>query len=403
MYKEYFGFSEEPFNLTPDPDFLFMTMTHREGLSSMMSGIERRMGLIVITGDVGTGKTTLIFTLLKDLGGKLRTVFIFNPRLTFRQLVKAMLLELKVPVARENTFTLLQKFKEFLRERLAEDETVVIIIDEAHQLSRKALNDLAWFLEEDYPALKLLQVLLVGQQELEAKLDSEELQLLKKKITIHRRILPLDREESKGYIDHRLKVVGSSSAKVFTPEAIDLICDYAKGIPRVINKICDGALYAGYDASTPKIDPEIIKEVIARDEIVYQEESMPEDEVVAEEEDTLGQEILAKEEVSDKKEVAAEEAVIQEEKTLAEKKAIGGMDDFSHQQEGGLQRAGFLCKKIGMGALASVRTAVFSILHRHESRRPPSREAEQIPPSGEKGQNPPPEERSKKEQEEKPT
>ncbi len=403
MYKEYFGFSEEPFNLTPDPDFLFMTMTHREGLSSMMSGIERRMGLIVITGDVGTGKTTLIFTLLKDLGGKLRTVFIFNPRLTFRQLVKAMLLELKVPVARENTFTLLQKFKEFLRERLAEDETVVIIIDEAHQLSRKALNDLAWFLEEDYPALKLLQVLLVGQQELEAKLDSEELRLLKKKITIHRRILPLDGEESKGYIDHRLKVVGSSSAKVFTPEAIDLICDYAKGIPRVINKICDGALYAGYDASTPKIDPEIIKEVIARDEIVYQEESMPEDEVVAEEEDTLGQEILAKEEVSDKKEVAAEEAVIQEEKNLAEKKAIGGMDDFSHQQEGGLQRAGSLCKKIGMGALASVRIAVFSLFHRHGSPRPPLIETEQMPSPGKTGQNPPPEERSKKEQEEKPT
>jgi len=402
MYKEYFGFSEEPFNLTPDPDFLFMAMTHREGLSSMMSGIERRMGLIIITGDVGTGKTTLIYTLLKDLGGKLRTVFIFNPRLTFRQLVKAILLELKVPVARENTFTLLQKFKEFLRERLAEDETVVIIIDEAHQLSSKVLNDLAWFLEEDYPALKLLQVLLVGQQELEPKLDSEELRLLKKKITIHRRILPLDREESKGYIDHRLKVVGSSSVKVFTTEAVDLICDFAKGIPRVINKICDGALYAGYDASTPKIDAEIVKEVIAKDEIAYQEEFIPEEEVVAEKEDTLGQEIRAEEEVSDKKEVAAEKAVTPEEKSLAEKKAIGGMDDFGRQQEGGLQRARTLFKKVGIGAFTSVRTAVFSLLHRQGSHRPPPKETEQMLPPEKTAQNPPPDERSKQKQEEKP-
>ncbi len=402
MYREYFGFSEEPFNLTPDPDFLFMAMTHREGLSSMMSGIERRMGLIIITGDVGTGKTTLIYTLLKELGGKLRTVFIFNPRLTFRQLFKAILLELKVPVARENTFTLLQKFKEFLRERLAEDETVVIIIDEAHQLSGKVLNDLAWFLEEDYPALKLLQVLLVGQPELETKLDSEELRHLKKKITIHRRILPLDREESKGYIDHRLKVVGSSSSKVFSPQAVDLICDSAKGIPRVINKICDGALFAGYEASTPKIDAEIVKEVIAKDEIAYEEESVPEEEGVPEKEDTFGREVIAEEGVSGKKEVAAQETVTHEEKFPAEIEAARGLEDSVRQQEGNLQRARSLFKKVGIGALASVRTAVSSLLHRRESRRPPPKEMEQMPPLGETGPNPPPEEKSKKEQEENP-
>jgi type II secretory pathway predicted ATPase ExeA len=401
MYREYFGFSEDPFNLTPDPDFLFLATSHRQGLSSMMSGIERRMGLITIMGDVGTGKTTLIYTLLKDLKDKLKIVFIFNPRLTFKQLFKAILEELKVPVGRENTYTLLQKFKLFLRERMAEDETVVIIIDEAHQLSGKVLSNLGWFLEEDYPALKLLQILLVGQPELESKLDSEELRLLKKKITIQYRLLPLNREESKGYIDHRLKVVGSSSSKIFTPEAIDLICEFAEGTPRVINKICDGALFAGYDASTQIIDAKIIKDVIAQEELTYEEEVISEEEVVAEKEETPWQEIKAGEEVSDEKDVAAEEAVTHEEKFPVEIKAIGGVDDSSRQQERSPQGARSLVRKIGIGALASVRTAVFSLLHRHESHKPSLKEAEQIPPLEEKEQNPSPEQRSKKEQEEK--
>jgi len=414
MYNEYFGFSEDPFNLTPDPDFLFMALSHREGLSSMMSGIEKRMGLITVTGDVGTGKTTLIYTLLKDLKGRLRTVFIFNPRLTFRQLFKTILLELKVPVTGENTYTLLQKFKVFLRERLAEDETVVIIIDEAHQLSGRVLNDLGWFLEEDYPALKLLQILLVGQLELEPKLESANLQRLKKKITIRYRLLPLTREESKGYIDHRLKVVGSSSSKIFTPEAVDLIYESAKGIPRLINKICDGALFAAFESSTSKIDANMIRDVIVKEEIDYEEEFIPDEEVVAEKEDTLGQEIITREEVSDEKEVAAEETVTPGEKFPAAKGGIGGMDDSRQQPEGGLQGARSLFKKVGVGAVASgkklgieavasVRTAVFSLFHRHENGGPSPREAaKQTPPLEETGENLSPEQRSKKEQEERP-
>jgi general secretion pathway protein A len=379
----------------------------------MMCGIEKRMGLITITGDVGTGKTTLIYTLLKELKGRLRTVFIFNPRVTFRQLFKSILLELKVSVAGENTYTLLQKLKVFLRERLAEDETVVVIIDEAHQLSAKVLNDLGWFLEEDYPALKLLQILLVGQPELESKLQSENLQRLKKKITIRYRLHPLNREESKGYIDHRLRVVGSSSSKIFTPDAVDLICEFAKGIPRVINKICDGALFAGFDSSTPKIDAHIVRDVIAREEIDYQEELVPEEKAVVEKEDTLGQEIIAREEVSREKEVAAEEAVTPEEKFPAGMEGIGGTDDSRRRQEGGLRRARSLCKKVGMGAVASgkklgigavvsVRTAVSSLFHRHERPKPSLGEAEQAPPFGETGQNLSPEESSKKEREEEP-
>lgn len=332
MYNEFFGFSEEPFSLSPDPSFLYMTLNHREGLSSMMSGIERRMGLITITGDVGTGKTTLIYTLLEDLRGKLRTVFIFNPRLTFRQLFKAILLELKVPVAGENTYTLLQKFKLFLRERLAEDETVAIIIDEAHQLSRKVLSDLNWFLEEDYPALKLLQVLLVGQLELESKLDSEELRLLKNKITIRHRLLPLSLEESKGYIDHRLRVVGSSSSRVFTPEAVDLICDYAKGIPRMINNICDGALFAGYSASVLKVDVEIVKEAIAEGDILATEEFTPEEDFIAVKERPAEKEAIAKEKIIFKQDGVAEVEVRAKEEAVAEKESPAEKEAIAREQ-----------------------------------------------------------------------
>ncbi|NWF55851.1 MAG: AAA family ATPase [Syntrophaceae bacterium] len=368
MYNQYFGFSEEPFNLTPDPDFLFMAVTHREGLSTMMSGIERRMGLITITGDVGTGKTTLIYTLLKDLGGRLRTVFIFNPRLTFRQLVKTILLDLKVPVAKENTFTLLQKFKEFLRERLDEDETVVIIIDEAHQLSARVLNDLAWFLEEDYPALKLLQILLVGQSELEPKLDSEELRLLKKKITVQYRLLHLNSEESKAYIDHRLKVVGSNSSKIFTPDAVDLICEYAKGIPRIINKLCDAALFAGYDTSTPRINAAIVKDVIAKEELAYKEEEETlEEEAFAEKEDLLPQGAIVREEIGEEKETALEGTVAPQK--ISPREPLEGMEKSTRPPETGLQRARSLFKKIGTGALSLGRGAVFALLHRPEGRK----------------------------------
>ncbi len=346
-----------------------MATTHREGLSTMMSGIERRMGLITITGDVGTGKTTLIYTLLKDLGGRLRTVFIFNPRLTFRQLVKSILLDLKVPVARENTFTLLQKFKEFLRERLDEDETVVIIIDEAHQLSARVLNDLAWFLEEDYPALKLLQILLVGQSELEPKLDSEELRLLKKKITVQYRLLHWSAGEAKECAAHRLKVVGSSSSKVFTPEAVDLICTFSKGIPRIINKICDAALYAGYDSSTPRIDVQIVRDVIAREELAYEEEEPFPEEDIVEKEETLTQEVTAREDVSHEREAPPEEALTPEEKLPGAPEAIGEMEISSHPQEKGLQRARSLFKKIGTGALSLGRGAVFALFHRPEGRK----------------------------------
>jgi general secretion pathway protein A len=282
MYNEFFGFSEEPFRLTPDPSFFFTGMSHGEALSSLRSGIREKKGIITVTGDVGTGKTTLIYALLKDLSDNVKTAFISNPRLPFKQLLKAVLWDLKVPVIGNSTFSLLHKFDLYLQERSADHETVVIIIDEAQNLSGKVLEDLDRLFQKESPGVNFLLTLLVGQLELEANLDSAELRQLKQRITLQRRLSPLNWEESKAYIDHRLKIVGSSISKVFTPEAVDLICEFAKGIPRVVNKICDQALFAGYSSSMRRIDAMTAKAVIREEEDTTQEEILEEGETTVE-------------------------------------------------------------------------------------------------------------------------
>lgn len=288
MYNDFFGFSEEPFRLTPDPKFFFMAMSHREALSSLTSGIKDKKDIITITGDVGTGKTTLIYALLKDLSDKIKTAFIFNPRLTFKQLLKGILWDLKVPTTGNNIDTLLHRFDIYLQKRSARDETVLIIIDEAQHLSVKVLEDLDRLFQRQPPASKLLHIILVGQLELEVNLDSEELGQLKRRIALHRRLSPLNWEESKAYIDHRLKIVGSSLSEVFTPEAVDLICDFAKGVPRVINTTCDKAFLAGYSITTTKIGVMVAKAVISEEEDTPQEETFGEKETTAEKESSGG-------------------------------------------------------------------------------------------------------------------
>jgi general secretion pathway protein A len=281
MYNDFFGFSEEPFRLTPDPSFFFVGMSHGEALSSLTAGIEGRKGIITITGDVGTGKTTLINTMLKDLNDKIKTAFIFNPRLTFKQLLKGILGDLKVPVTGNSTDILLHRFDLYLQKRSARDETVLIIIDEAQNLSTKVLEDLGGLFQRQTPDAKLLQIILAGQLELEDNLNSEESRQLKRRIALHQRLSPLSWEESRAYIDHRLKIVGSNISDVFTPEAVDLICDFAKGVPRVINTICDRAFLAGYSLTTPKINAMIAKVVIGEEENIAQEETFDEKETTA--------------------------------------------------------------------------------------------------------------------------
>lgn len=262
MYTRFYEFSEKPFNVTPDPRFLYQTGSHKESLASMIYGIKERKGFISIIGEVGTGKTTLIYTLLKQLEGKVNTVFLFHTTITFDQLLKHILLELEIPVAGEEKTGLLRLLHEYLIQKSSQDENLALVIDEAQNLSKEVLEELRMLSNLETPHLKLLQIVLVGQPELDVKLNSEDLRQLKQRIGIRCQIMPLSREECREYIDHRLKLVGSSGPKIFTKEAIALISDYAKGIPRTINILCDNALLTGYSLLRKKIDVTIIQEVI---------------------------------------------------------------------------------------------------------------------------------------------
>jgi general secretion pathway protein A len=264
MYKKFYGFSEDPFALTPDPKFLYLALGHWKALSSMMSGIKEKKRLIVITGEVGVGKTILIHALLKDLTEKIKTAFIFNPKLDFKNLLKTILQDLEIPLEgkEEDVRSLMLQFNKYLQERLARDEIVTVIIDESQALEEKVLEEVLVLATLDIPAGKALQVLLVGQPELEEKLNSPKLRHWKHKIAIHGQVRPLTREEGRGYVRHRLKLVGRSVSEVFTSEAINRIWEFAGGIPRVINLICDRSLLIGYTNSSPMIDSKIADQAL---------------------------------------------------------------------------------------------------------------------------------------------
>ncbi|NWF57721.1 MAG: AAA family ATPase [Syntrophaceae bacterium] len=264
MYKEYYRFSEEPFGLHPDPKFLYLAMSHYKALTAMMSGIKEKKGLILVTGEVGGGKTILIHALLKDLSKNIKTAFIFNPRFDFKSLLKTILLDLELPIDKkeESVPRLLEQFKEYLQARAKRDEMVVIIIDEAQGLEDDVLEEVERLSALVPSGSRVLQILLVGQPELETKLNLEKFRVLRGKIAVHSQITPLTREEGRGYIKHRLKLVGRNASEVFTSEAMKRVWHFAGGIPRVMNLICDRALLIGYSNSGTIVDSKIIDQAI---------------------------------------------------------------------------------------------------------------------------------------------
>jgi general secretion pathway protein A len=264
MYREFYGFTEEPFTLSPDPRFLYPARSHFETLSSMMSGIKEKKGIVVVTGEVGLGKTILIYALLKDLSEKIKTAFIFNPGLEFKGLLKTILRDLDVPFGEreEDLLSLMTGFRKYLNERLSRDEIVAVVIDEAQNLDEEALVALGRFCSPDIPAGKVLQILLVGHPELEAKLNGQVMQSLRKRMNVHCQLYPLTREEGIEYMEHRLRLAGRDMSEVFTSGVADIIWEFAQGVPRVINLVCDRAFLYGYVKSSPMINPKIAKEAI---------------------------------------------------------------------------------------------------------------------------------------------
>jgi general secretion pathway protein A len=262
MYNEFYGFREAPFNITPDPRFLFFSDKHREAFNHVLFGIRERKGFIQITGEVGAGKTTVCRAILSELGASCRTALILNPVMTSTQLMRAVLTELGLEPGRVDRTTYLEILNRFLLERAEEGTDVVLIIDEAQDLERDLLEQVRLLSNLETDRRKLLQIVLIGQPELRDRLNERALRQLRQRITVRYHLEPLSGEETRRYIAHRLRVAGADGRPSFTSGAVRKVHSYARGIPRLINAVCDKALLYGYVNGTYEMNGRAIRQAI---------------------------------------------------------------------------------------------------------------------------------------------
>ncbi|MGH9398243.1 MAG: ExeA family protein [Terriglobia bacterium] len=243
MFRKFFGLQENPFNVNPDPRYLFVTPHTEEALSCLTYGIQNRKGFILLTGEVGTGKTTLINKLLEWLQREsISTAFIFNPRLSEEQFFDFMMADFGISCDTKSKSHVLMRLNQWLLERYRTGETAVLIIDEAQDLSSSVLEEIRLLTNLETYTEKLLQIVLSGQPELEMRLKQPEMRQLRQRITLRSKTFPLTPSETEGYISSRLRIAGSNGQSIFTPEAVEAIQTYSRGIPRVVNVLCEHAL-----------------------------------------------------------------------------------------------------------------------------------------------------------------
>lgn len=262
MYREFFGLKEKPFNVTSDPNFLFLSRVHKEAFSHLLYGIKERKGFLEITGEVGAGKTTLCRALLNQLDRNTKSAFIFNSTLPELQLLQAITEDFGLTVERRNKGTLLRRLNAFLLEELSKGNNVILIIDEAQNLKPSILEEIRMLSNIETEKEKLFQIILVGQPELKDKLNSPNLKQLKQRIGVRFHITPLEKDEVEQYIYHRLTVAGSDGRIHFPQEVIESIYKFSGGVPRLINMVCDKALLAAYVMETRDITLPIVERSI---------------------------------------------------------------------------------------------------------------------------------------------
>jgi general secretion pathway protein A len=269
MYQGFYGLREKPFVLTPDPQFLFLSEGHRTAIESLLYGIQQKEGFMVITGDIGTGKTTICRTLLERLDKNVKTAVIFNSFLTEEELLEAILRDFGFSSKGRTKRERIDALNKILIYFLSRGKNAVLIIDEAQNLSIPVLEQIRMLSNLETEKEKLLQIILFGQLELDQKLRSVELKQLNQRIAIRHYLQPLTPMETESYIYQRLMVAGSRGSITFSKSALHEIYRFSKGAPRLINLLCDRALLAGFIQQIYYLDKEIIK--LARDSLLGEE------------------------------------------------------------------------------------------------------------------------------------
>jgi len=254
VYLEYYGLKEPPFDLTPNPRFLFFSAKHREALNHLLYGIRERKGFVQLTGEVGAGKTTLCRAMLEQLGDRYDTALILNPALDAEQLLKAIAMEFGLSVKGLDRLETVAELNQFLLGQVERGKEAVLIIDEAQDLTNELLEQVRLLSNLETDDRKLLQIILMGQPELRDRLNDHQLRQLRQRITVRYHLRSLTRPEVRPYVQHRLEVSGANGSPRFTTAAMWRIHYYSQGVPRLVNAVCDKCLLAGFVQQREEID-----------------------------------------------------------------------------------------------------------------------------------------------------